>query len=149
MGKIKVADYLIQELNKLGIKEIAKRSRRTPRIANRILKRVRDFAEVKYDGRVNKKIADEALNRIDIDEIGLDRNDRDYLKTIIEKFKGGPVGLETIAAATSEDKDTVEDVIEPYLLQLGFIDRTPKGRVLTERAYEHFGIKREEQSKLL
>lgn len=130
------------KVDTLGINEIAKRSRRTPRIANRILKRVRDYAEVKHNGVVNKNIADEALQKLDIDEIGLDRNDRDYLKTIIEKFKGGPVGLETIAAATSEDKDTIEDVIEPYLLQLGFINRTPKGRVANESAYEHLNIEK-------
>ena len=131
------------EIDKLGIQEIAKRSRRTPRIANRILKRVRDYAEVKHDGKVDKKIADEALKRIDVDEIGLDRNDREYLRTIIEKFNGGPVGLETISAAISEDKDTIEDVIEPYLLQLGFIDRTPKGRIANESAYIHLGIKKQ------
>lgn len=123
-----------------GIDEISKRSRRTPRIANRILKRVRDYAEVKYDGIINGKIAKEALTKIDIDELGLDRNDREYLKTIIEKFNGGPVGLDTIAAAISEDKDTIEDVIEPYLLQLGFIDRTKKGRVATLAAYSHLDI---------
>ncbi|MFA4995646.1 MAG: Holliday junction branch migration DNA helicase RuvB [Patescibacteria group bacterium] len=137
------------EIDKLGIQEIAKRSRRTPRIANRILKRVRDYAEVKHNGKVDKKIADEALKRLDVDEIGLDRNDRDYLKTVIEKFNGGPVGLETISAATAEDKDTIEDVIEPYLIQLGFIDRTPKGRIANESAYIHLGIKKEGIAKKL
>ena len=135
----KILNVTIEEA---GIKEIAKRSRRTPRIANRILKRVRDYAEVRHNGVIDKKIADLALNKLDIDEIGLDQNDRDYLRTIIEKFKGGPVGLETIAAATSEDKDTIEDVIEPYLLQLGFIDRTPKGRVANESAYLHLNIEK-------
>lgn len=125
------------KIDKFGVAEIAKRSRRTPRIANRILKRVRDYAEVKHNGSIDKKVADEALSKIDVDEIGLDQNDREYLKTIIDKFNGGPVGLETISAAMSEDKDTIEDVIEPYLLQLGFMDRTPKGRVATERAFEH------------
>jgi len=137
------------KIDKFGVAEIARRARRTPRIANRILKRVRDYAEVKHNGMIDKKIADEALTRIDIDEIGLDRNDRDYLLTIIEKFKGGPVGLETISAATSEDKDTIEDVIEPYLLQLGFIDRTPKGRVINELAYKHLGITPKDTEKKL
>lgn len=135
------AKILNVKIEEAGIREIAKRSRRTPRIANRILKRVRDYAEVKHNGSVDESIAGEALNKLDIDETGLDQNDRDYLRTIIEKFKGGPVGLETIAAATSEDKDTIEDVIEPYLLQLGFIDRTPKGRVANESAYLHLNIK--------
>lgn len=128
-----------------GIEEIAKRSRRTPRIANRILKRVRDYAQVKYDGVITQNVAKEALDKIDIDELGLDRNDRDYLKTIILKFNGGPVGLDTIAAATSEDRDTIEDVIEPYLLQLGYIDRTKKGRVAKAAAYEHLGIAKSEE----
>lgn len=140
------AKILNVEIDKAGVSEIAKRSRKTPRIANRILKRVRDFAEVKHNGVITKKIAEEALRRLDVDEIGLDRNDRDYLETIINKFKGGPVGLETIAAATSEDKDTIEDVIEPYLLQLGFIDRTPKGRVVNDLAYEHLNLKRAKES---
>jgi len=136
-------------IDKGGILEIAKRSRRTPRIANRILKRVRDYAQVKHDGGVTQRIAKEALDKIDIDDLGLDRNDRDYLKTIIEKFNGGPVGLDTIAAATSEDKDTIEDVIEPYLLQLGFIDRTNKGRVAKEVAYDHLKIKKQTESDRL
>jgi len=143
IGKIieRSAKILKVKINNEGIFEIAKRSRKTPRVANRILKRVRDFAEVKYNGEINQKIAIEALSDIDIDERGLDRNDREYLETIIKKFNGGPVGLETICAAMSEDKDTVEDVIEPYLLQLGFIDRTPKGRIATPSAYNHLGIK--------
>lgn len=123
-----------------AVSEIAKRSRKTPRIANRILKRVRDYAQVKYDGVINKQNTDEALKKIDIDEIGLDRNDRDYLRAIIEKFDGGPVGLDTISASISEDRDTIEDVIEPYLLQLGFINRTPKGRVASSAAYDHLKI---------
>ena len=135
------AKILEVKIDKDGIGEIAKRSRRTPRIANRILKRVRDYAQVKYDGIITQKIAKEALDKIDIDDLGLDRNDREYLKTIIEKFNGGPVGLDTIAAATSEDRDTIEDVIEPYLLQLGFINRTNKGRVATEAAYNHLNKK--------
>jgi Holliday junction DNA helicase RuvB len=133
-----------------GIIEIAKRSRKTPRIANRILKRVRDYAQVKHNGVVDKKIAFEAINKLDIDELGLDRNDRFYLQTIIEKFSGGPVGLETISAAISEDKDTIEDVIEPYLLQLGFINRTNRGRIATLLAFGHLGIQKpEEQSQLI
>ena len=134
------AKILNIEIEKTAIAEIAKRSRRTPRIANRILKRVRDWAEVKHNGKVNLKIAQEAITKLDIDEMGLDKNDRDYLKTIIDKFAGGPVGLETLAAALSEDRDTIEDVIEPYLLQLGFITRTNRGRVATPAAYSHLKI---------
>lgn len=123
-----------------AISEIAKRSRKTPRIANRLLKRVRDFAEVKHDGKITAKIAHQAIEKLNIDSLGLDRNDREYLKTIIDKFAGGPVGLETIAAAMSEDRDTVEDVIEPYLLQLGFINKTNRGRIATPVAYDHLRI---------
>jgi Holliday junction DNA helicase RuvB len=124
-----------------GLAEIAKRSRRTPRIAIKILKRVRDFAEVKHNGIINQAVADQALNRLSIDNLGLDRGDREYLSAIIEKFSGGPVGLDTIAAAISEDRDTIECVIEPYLLQIGFIDRTPRGRIAKPAAYKHLGIK--------
>jgi len=146
----RTAKILNVKIDKSGIEEIAKRSRRTPRIANRILKRVRDYSQVKYDGVINQKIAKEALEKIDIDNLGLDKNDREYLHTIIDKFNGGPVGLDTIAAATSEDRDTIEDVIEPYLLQLGFIDRTKKGRVAKELAYHHLNIAQPEiQNKLL
>lgn len=137
----RAAKILKVKIDDAGITEIAKRSRKTPRIANRILKRVRDYAEVKHKGSVNMAIASEALKKIDIDELGLDRNDREYLNCIIKKFNGGPVGLDTICAAISEDRDTVEDVIEPYLLQLGFIDRTPKGRIVTLAAYDHLKIK--------
>ncbi len=136
----RAASILNVKIEEDGIREIAKRSRKTPRIANRILKRVRDYAEVKYDGVITKKIADEALSKIDIDNLGLDKNDRDYLLTIINKFGGGPVGLDTLSAATAEDRDTIEDVIEPYLLQLGFIDRTKKGRIACSAAYEHLKI---------
>lgn len=122
-----------------GLKKIAKRSRKTPRVANRILKRVRDFAEVKHQGEIDEKIAELALAMLDIDELGLDKTDRMILDSIIEKFSGGPVGLDALAAATSEDRDTIEDVIEPYLMRLGFIDRTPRGRVATPGAYEHLG----------
>ena len=124
-----------------GKQEIAKRSRRTPRVANRILKRVRDYAQVKHQGKISQNIAKEAIGKLNIDELGLDRNDREYLTTIIDKFGGGPVGLETIAAALSEDKDTIEDVIEPYLLRLGFINRTNRGRIVTPLALNHLKIK--------
>jgi Holliday junction DNA helicase RuvB len=123
-----------------GACEIAARARGTPRIANRLLKRVRDYAEVRASGRITGPVAREALEMLDIDHLGLDDVDRKVLRTIVEKFDGGPVGLETIAAAISEEPDTIMDVYEPYLLQLGFIDRTPRGRVATRRAYEHLGL---------
>lgn len=123
-----------------GAAEIASRSRGTPRIANRFLKRVRDYAQVKYNGEVTWRIADEALKLMEVDELGLDTIDRRMLTTMIESFGGGPVGLDTIAATISEDAGTIEDVYEPYLLQLGFIARTPRGRIATRTAYEHFGI---------
>lgn len=123
-----------------GAREIAKRARGTPRVANRLLKRVRDYAQVKADGIITQVIAAEALARLQVDEIGLDEIDHKVLKTIIEKYDGGPVGLETIAASISEDSDTVMDVYEPYLLQLGMLARTPRGRVATRMAYEHLGI---------
>ncbi len=122
-----------------AVAELAKRSRRTPRIANRILRRVRDFASVKSDGRVTKPVAEEALALLDVDARGLDRVDRHILETIIDKFAGGPVGLTTIAAATQEEIDTIEEVYEPFLIQLGFLQRTPRGRTATARAYEHLG----------
>ncbi len=133
----RAAKMLKVKIDKGGLEEIAKRARKTPRIANRLLKRVRDFAEVKHEGTITKPIAKEALKNLEIDELGLDKGDREYLDTIISKFRGGPVGLDTIAAATSEDKDTIEDVIEPYLLQLGFIERTSKGRMVTPKAISH------------
>jgi len=123
-----------------GAMEIAKRSRGTPRIANRLLKRVRDYAQVLSDGIINKKSADEALSMLEIDKIGLDKTDKSMIKTIIEVFSGGPVGLETLAATTGEDSNTIEDVYEPYLMQLGFIQRTPRGRCVTRLCYEYFGI---------
>lgn len=123
-----------------GAEEIAKRSRGTPRLANRLLKRVRDFAEVKYDGIITKEVADFALDILDVDKFGLDHNDRSILITIIKKFAGGPVGLDTLAAALGEDAGTLEDVYEPYLLMNGFINRTSRGRLATERAYQHLGI---------
>jgi len=128
-----------------GVKEIARRARGTPRVANRILKRVRDYAQVRADGRITEAVAWEALAMLEVDELGLDDIDRRVLLTIIEKFEGGPVGLETIAAALSEESDTIMDVVEPYLLQLGFLNRTPRGRVATRRAYEHLDIVYEEK----
>lgn len=145
----RAANILKVQIDKSGISEIAKRARKTPRIANRLLKRVRDYAEVKHQGKITIEIAKKALAALEIDELGLDKNDRDYLNSIIEKFSGGPVGLDTIAAAISEDRDTIEDVIEPYLLQLGFIDRTRKGRVATANAYKHFGKKFSGQKSLI
>jgi holliday junction DNA helicase RuvB len=120
-----------------GKAEIAKRSRRTPRIANRLLKRVRDFAQVKARGKINEVVAKEALAMLEVDELGLDSNDRRILEALIDKFGGGPVGISSIAAATSEDQGTVEDIYEPYLLRLGLIARTPKGRIATPAAYDH------------
>ena len=127
------------ECDRDGLYEIASRSRGTPRIANRMLKRVRDFAQVKGNGRIDLSIAREALDQLNVDELGLDRVDRNVLTTMIDKFGGGPVGLDTLAASTGEDAGTIEDVYEPYLLQLGFIMRTPRGRVLTPAAYAHMG----------
>ena len=123
-----------------GASEIARRSRGTPRIANRLLKRVRDVAQVIGDGIITRKIADEALGRLDVDAVGLDRIDRRVLRSIIEKFNGGPVGIDTIAASVSEERETIEDVYEPYLMQLGFLARTSRGRIATQAAYDHLGI---------
>ena len=123
-----------------GAAEIARRSRGTPRLANRLLKRVRDFAQVKYDGVITKQVADFALDILDVDKVGLDNNDRSILLMMIEKFGGGPVGLETLAAALGEDAGTLEDVYEPYLLMNGLIMRTPRGRMATDLAYRHFGL---------
>ena len=126
-----------------GAYELARRSRGTPRIANRFLKRVRDFAEVKYDGVVTKEVASAALDLLDIDSMGLDRNDRKMLESIMFKFGGGPVGLDTLAASIGEDSGTIEDVIEPFLVMNGLVMRTPKGRVATDLAYQHMGITKE------
>ena len=134
------AAVLKVEVDETGAEEMAKRSRGTPRLANRILKRVRDFAQVRYDGRITEEVARTALDLMDIDRMGLDRNDQRFLRTLIGTFGGGPAGLDTIAAAIGEDAGTVEDVIEPYLLQHGLIMRTPRGRVATKAAYEHFGL---------
>ena len=137
---LRSAKVLNVEIKEEGALELARRSRGTPRLANRLLKRVRDFAQVKYDGVITKKVADYALDLLDVDKYGLDHIDRGILLTMIEKFQGGPVGLDTLAAAVSEDAGTLEDVYEPYLLKNGFIQRTPRGRVVTELAYRHLGI---------
>lgn len=128
------------EIDDDGAYEIAKRSRGTPRIANRILKRVRDYAQVMADGVINKEIAHEGLKMLEIDELGMDKVDRKIIMTMIENFAGGPVGLDTIAASTGEESTTIEDVYEPYLMQMGFINRTPRGRVVTKKAYDHFDL---------
>jgi Holliday junction DNA helicase RuvB len=135
------AEILGVEIDNEGALEIARRSRGTPRIVNRLLRRVRDYAEVDYDGRINKEVASTALNRMEVDTYGLDEMDRRLLLTIIEKFSGGPVGLGTISASIHEEKDSIEEIIEPYLIQIGFLDRTPRGRLATPLAYDHFGIK--------
>lgn len=134
------AQTLGVEIDEEGAYEMARRSRGTPRLANRLLKRVRDFAEVKYDGKISKEVASFALDLLEVDKMGLDQNDRNILKVMIEKFAGGPVGLDTLAAAIGEDAGTIEDVYEPYLVKNGFINRTPKGRVVTEFTYQHFGL---------
>ncbi len=136
------ADILDIHMDPEGASEIARRSRGTPRIANRLLKRVRDVAQVLGDGVITKEIADQALQRLDIDKLGLDRIDRRILSTIIEKFDGGPVGVDTIAASVSEERESVEDVYEPYLMQLGLLARTNRGRIVTPAAYDHLGIPR-------
>ena len=126
-------------LDAAGAAEIARRSRGTPRVANRLLRRVRDFAQVRAEGSITDAVARDALALLDVDEAGFDRMDRALLLAIIDKFSGGPVGLDTLAAAIAEERDTIEDVYEPYLIQEGFLARTPKGRVATPRAYAHFG----------
>lgn len=139
---LRSAQVLGVEIDDAGAQEMARRSRGTPRLANRLLKRVRDFAQVQYDGRIDYEVAKASLDRMDVDTMGLDRSDRLLLSTIMEKFSGGPVGLDTLAAAIGEDAGTIEDVYEPYLIQNGLINRTPKGRVATELCYKHFGISR-------
>ena len=134
------AGILGVEIDKEGAVELARRSRGTPRLANRVLKRVRDFAEVRFDGVITEKVAVQALDLLDVDKLGLDHVDRNLLMTMIEKFGGGPVGLDTLAAATGEDAGTIEDVNEPYLIKNGLINRTPRGRVVTDLAYLHFGL---------
>jgi Holliday junction DNA helicase RuvB len=137
---LRSAHVLNVEIDENGALELAKRSRGTPRLANRLLKRVRDFAQVKYDGAITEAVAHYALDMLDVDKYGLDHIDRNILLTMIEKFQGGPVGLDTLAATISEDAGTLEDVYEPYLLKTGFIQRTPRGRVATELAYGHLGL---------
>ena len=137
------AKVLNVSIDEKGAYEMARRSRGTPRLANRLLKRVRDFAEVKYDGNITYDVASFALDLLEVDKMGLDMSDRTIIMTIIEKFNGGPVGLDTLAASIGEDSGTIEDVYEPYLVKNGFINRTPKGRVATDFAYEHFGITRQ------
>ena len=142
---------ILQSARKLGVEvdeegayELARRSRGTPRLANRLLKRVRDFAQVQYNGVITKEVACYALDLLEVDKLGLDKNDRNILLTMIEKFGGGPIGIDTLAAAIGEDSGTIEDVYEPYLVQNGFLNRTPRGRVVTEFAYHHFGINQPE-----
>src|SRR5258705_7332437 len=135
------AEIVGVEIEDDGAKEISRRSRGTPRIVNRLLRRVRDYAEVDYDGRITQEVARDALNRMEVDTFGLDEMDRKLLLTIIEKFDGGPVGLGTISASIHEEKDSIEEIIEPYLIQIGFLDRTPRGRMASRLAYDHFGIR--------
>ena len=137
---IRSGDVLGVETDDAGALEIAKRSRGTPRLANRLLKRVRDFAQVCHNGCIDYEVAKTALDKLEVDSMGLDNTDRNILMTMIEKFGGGPVGLDTLAAAIGEDSGTIEDVYEPYLIKNGFINRTPRGRVVTERCYKHFGL---------
>lgn len=139
---LRSANVLAIEIDDEGATEMARRSRGTPRLANRLLKRVRDFAQVQYDGKIDYEVARASLDRMEVDKMGLDRSDRLILTTIMGKFAGGPVGLDTLAAAIGEDAGTIEDVYEPYLIQNGFINRTPKGRVATQLCYKHFGIER-------
>ena len=138
---IRSAGVLQAPIDKDGATELARRSRGTPRLANRLLKRVRDFAQVKYDGIITREVVDYSLDLLEVDKEGLDKNDRNILFTIIEKYGGGPVGLDTLAASLGEDAGTLEDVYEPYLIFNGFINRTPRGRMVTEHCYNHFGIR--------
>ena len=137
---LRSADILGVEIDEAGANAIARRSRGTPRIVNRLLRRVRDFAEVEYEGKITMEVATDALNRMEVDRFGLDEVDRKMLTTIIEKFGGGPVGVSTISAAIQEEKDAIEEIYEPYLIQIGFINRTPRGRVVTPAAYQHLGF---------
>jgi holliday junction DNA helicase RuvB len=147
LGRIvrRSAGILDVAVDDAGATTIASRSRGTPRVANRLLKRVRDYAEVRGAGRIDREVAEEALDLLEVDHAGLDRLDRDILRTICEKFEGGPVGLSTLAVAVAEEADTIEDVYEPYLLQQGFLKRTPRGRVATAAAFEHVGVERPAQ----
>jgi Holliday junction DNA helicase RuvB len=139
---LRSANLLSLEIDQSGAEEIARRSRGTPRIANRLLRRVRDYAQVRADGHVDLSVAQAALDLLEVDRYGLDEIDQKIMLTVLEKYGGGPVGVNTIAASIDEEPDTVEEVYEPYLMQLGFIDRTPRGRVATERAFEYFGVER-------
>jgi Holliday junction DNA helicase RuvB len=139
----RAAGVLEVEIDDEGTAEVARRGRGTPRVALRLLKRVRDYAEVRANGRIERQVAQEALELLEVDELGLDEMDRQVIQVIIEKFGGGPVGLDTIAAAVSEEPDTIMEVVEPYLLQMGFLERTPRGRVATSLAYEHLGVEDE------
>jgi len=134
------ASLLNAPIHEEGAREIANRARGTPRIANRLLRRVRDYAEVKGNGNITKDIADAALKMLDVDTVGFDLMDRKLLEAILFKFGGGPVGLDNVAAAIGEERDTIEDVLEPYLIQQGYLQRTPRGRIATTLAYEHFGV---------
>ena len=144
---VRSAKVLDVGIDDAGAVALAKRSRGTPRLANRLLKRVRDFAQVKYDGYITEDVANYALDLLDVDKCGLDQTDRNLLMTIIERFDGGPVGLDTLAASLSEDSGTIEDVYEPYLLKNGFIQRTPRGRIVTDLAYAHLGILKQNHEK--
>lgn len=145
MQSAKVLDV---EVDTKGAVEMARRSRGTPRLANRVLKRVRDFAQVRFDGRITEEVANTALDLMDVDKMGLDHTDRNLLLTMINKFSGGPVGLDTLAAAIGEDPGTIEDVYEPYLIKNGFLNRTPRGRVVTEAAYHHLGLEMPSDNEL-
>jgi Holliday junction DNA helicase RuvB len=144
LGRIvhRSARLLEIEIDEPGAAEIARRSRGTPRISNRLLRRVRDYAQVRAAGRIELEIAEKALDLLEVDRFGLDEIDQKIMQTVLEKYSGGPVGLTTIAASIDEEPGTIEEVYEPYLMQLGFLDRTPRGRVGTERAFEHFGVAR-------
>ncbi|MCG8482945.1 MAG: Holliday junction branch migration DNA helicase RuvB, partial [Clostridia bacterium] len=147
---IKRSAYILNiDIDPPSLKEMARRSRGTPRIANRLLKRVRDFSQVKGNGKINIDIANKALNSLGIDQMGLEKLDREILKMIIHKFNGGPVGIETISAAVGEEKITIEDVYEPYLLQAGFIHRTPKGRIAAQQSYQHLGLEKDEDEQIV
>jgi Holliday junction DNA helicase RuvB len=143
------AGILDVAIDAAGARAVARRSRGTPRVANRLLKRVRDFAEVRHAGSIDEHVAEQALDLLEVDEAGLDRLDREILRTVCEKFEGGPVGLSTLAVAVSEEQDTIEDVYEPYLLQRGFLKRTPRGRVATAAAYAHLGLERPDRAASL
>lgn len=134
------AKLLNMPIDDEGAAEIARRSRGTPRVANRLLRRVRDYAQVRHDGRVTREVAQAALAMLDVDPVGLDFIDTKFLRTILEKFSGGPVGIDNLAAAVGEDRETLEDVVEPYLIQQGFLQRTPRGRMATAVAWQHFGL---------